>query len=75
MENRGGIHYRNCTHFNPILKDLALSVGFEDKRWGEDRIYSDKVSAICKKEIFIDKFIFDYRYSNKTPHNIKYGIK
>ncbi len=72
---KGGIYLRNCTHFNPILRSIAIQVGFEDRRFGEDKIYSDKVSKLCKKETFIDKYLFDYRYSSQEPHEIKYGFK
>lgn len=70
----GDIHYRNCTHFNPVKKSIALQVGFEDLRYGEDKIYSDKISKLCKHEVFIDNFLFDYRYSTAVPHKEKYGI-
>lgn len=72
---KGSTHYRNVTHFNPIKRELALQVGFPNLRFGEDKHYSDRVSLLCKKEVFIDKFMFDYRYSNKEEHSKKYGIK
>lgn len=71
----GNFHYRNVTHFNPVLRDLALEVGFKDMRYGEDKDYSDRITPLCKTEVFIDEFLFDYRYSNKQPHAEKYGIK
>lgn len=75
-ERIGGYDYvRNVTHFNPVKRDHALRVGFEDLRFGEDKHYSDKVTRLCRKEVFLDKILFDYRYSNKEPHKQKYGIK
>jgi hypothetical protein len=68
-------YVRNCTHFNPCRRDLALKIGFQDKRHGEDRLYSDAVSKLCKTEVFINKRMFHYRYSNKMPHKQKYGIQ
>lgn len=74
-EFKNGIYLRNVTHFNPVKRELALLVGFPDLRFGEDKIYSDKISKLCKKEVFIDDYLFNYRYSNKINHNEKYGIK
>jgi hypothetical protein len=70
---KNGEYLRNVTHFNPVKKDLALQVGFPDLRFGEDKVYSDAVSKLCEKEIFIDDFLFDYRYSTKEEHGKKYG--
>ena len=68
-------HFRNCTHFNPVLRKLALQVGFKDKRFGEDFEYSNALTPLCKTEVYIDEFLFEYRYTNTTPHAEKYGIK
>lgn len=74
-EKKNGQYLRTVTHFNPVKREIALSVGFKDLRFGEDKDYSDRITPLCKKEIFIDKYLFDYRYSNKEPHAKKYGIK
>ena len=75
-ENVDGYDYvRNVTHFNTIRRDLALKVGFDDMRFGEDHKYADAVTKLCKTEVFIDKKLFHYRYSTKIPHNQKYGIR
>jgi len=75
-ENVDGYNYvRNVTHFNPVKREIALQVGFKDIRFGEDKDYSDRITPLCKTEVFIDKFMFDYRYSNAMNHNEKYGIK
>lgn len=73
--NKAGYDYvRNVTHFNPVKRSLAIQIGFSDKRFGEDHEYSDKVTKLCKTEIFIDIPLFHYRYSNNINHKIKYGI-
>lgn len=75
-DRKDGFDYvRNVTHFNPVKRSLALQVGFKDIRFGEDKVYSDQVTKLCKHEVFIDEFLFDYRYSNKMEHNQKYGIQ
>lgn len=71
----GWDYVRNVTHFNPIRRDLALQVGFEDMRFGEDHKYSNSVTKLCKKEIYITDPVFHYRYSNKIKPNQKYGIR
>lgn len=68
-------YVRNVTHFNCVRRELALQVGFNDLRFGEDRVYSDAVTKLCKTEVFINKKMFHYRYSNKIPHKLKYGLK
>lgn len=68
-------YVRNVTHFNPVKFDLAIKVGFPDARFGEDKAYSDRVTELCKTEVFINKFLFDYRYSNHSPFKEKYGFK
>lgn len=74
--NVDGYDYvRNVTHFNTVRRDLALQVGFQDKRFGEDKLYSDAVTKLCKTEVFIDKVMFHYRYSSRVPHKKKYGIR
>lgn len=68
-------YVRNVSHFNVCKRDLAIQVGFQDKRFGEDKIYSDAVTKLCKTEVFIDKFMFHYRYSNRQTYRKKYGIR
>lgn len=74
--NVDGYDYvRNVTHFNPVLREKALQVGFKDMRFGEDRKYSDAVTKLCKTEVFLDKKLFHYRYTTIMSHKRKYGIK
>lgn len=68
-------YVRNVTHFNPVKRSLALEVGFRDMRYGEDKVYSDAITALCQTEVFIPKVMFDYRYTTHQPFNEKYGIK
>lgn len=68
-------YVRNCSHFNVIKRELAAQIGFQDKRFGEDRPYSDDVTKLCRTEVFINKIMFRYRYSNKISHRKKYGIR
>ena len=75
-KNRAGYDYvRSPGHFNPIKRDIALRVGFKDMRFGEDHAYSIGVTRLLRTEVFINKRLFHYRYSNAVPHSIKYGLK
>lgn len=71
----GWDYVRNITHFNPVLREKALQVGFKDLRFGEDKDYSDRLFPLLKREIYIEKPLFYYRYSTEIKHNQKYGIK
>jgi hypothetical protein len=74
--NTDGFDYvRSVTIFNPVKRDLALQVGFKSIRYGEDKDYSDRLTPICNKEIYLNDFLFEYRYSTAIPHAEKYGIK
>ena len=68
-------YVRNVTHFNPVRRDYAIKIGFVDMRFGEDKIYSDAITKLCKTEVFINRKLFHYRYSNAEPYKIKYGFK
>lgn len=71
----GWDYVRNITHFNPVLRELALKAGFKDIRYGEDIDYATRLYPMLKKEFYIDEPLFHYRYSSKEPHKQKYGIK
>jgi len=72
----GWSYVRNVTHFNPVKKELALKAGFKDMRYGEDKDYADRLTALCSFEVFIeDKIMFHYRFSTAEPHAQKYGIE
>lgn len=74
--NRDGYDYvRNVTHRNPVKRELAIQVGFEDMRFGEDKKFSDRVTKLCQTEVFIDHPVFHYRYTNNMSHRRKYGIR
>lgn len=71
----GWDYVRNITHFNPVLREKALATGFKDLRFGEDRDYSDRITPTLKKEFYITRPLFHYRFSNKEDFHAKYGIK
>lgn len=74
-ESKEGYDYiRPIIHFNPVRRELALQAGFRDMRFGEDRDYADRLNRLVRNEVFIDEWLFHYRYTTKQPHNEKYGV-
>ena len=68
----GRVFLRNVTHRNPVRTYIAKAVGFPDLRFGEDKVYSDGVTALCKTEVMVERPGFVYRYSTAEPHAQKY---
>lgn len=74
LENRDGYsHCRTIYHKTPVLRSIALKVGFPDLRYGEDRVYAKGVTARVKTEVFVNKVCYFYRF-NSEPFSAKYGI-
>lgn len=74
-EKMHGFDYvRPIIHFNPVLRSKALLAGFRDMRYGEDMDYANRLNTYLSKEYNIERPLFHYRYSNKIPHNEKYGL-
>jgi len=73
--SQSGIYYRNVTQFNPVRRELALQTGFKDLRYAEDRDYADRLTPLCLTSVLIPEIIYIYNYSNKEPHEKKYGIR
>lgn len=73
-DHQDGVRYvRPLYHKTPVLRSIALRVGFQDIRYGEDKIYSDGVMKHATTEAYVDKVIYHYRYSHE-PFAQKYGI-
>ena len=76
LAKRYGCDYiRPITHFNPVLRTLALRAGFGNERYAEDVQYWKKINRLVSKDYWIPETLFHYRYSNHVPHNQKYGIQ
>jgi glycosyltransferase involved in cell wall biosynthesis len=75
-ENMDGYDYvRTIYHKTPVKRQLALQAGFKDMRYGEDHDYSRRLKPLLQTEVFVDRVMYYYRYSNAEAHNSKYGIK
>ena len=74
-EDVDGFKYvRSIYHKTPLKREIALKVGFEDRRFGEDYVYSMGVMKHIKSENYINKVLYFYKY-NDEPYPQKYGIK
>lgn len=74
-ENKDGYDHIRCANPKSVIRrEKALMVGFPDMRFGEDRIFSEAVTPLLKKEIFINKPLYNYIHIS-SPHNERYGIK
>jgi hypothetical protein len=73
-ENKYGYDHIRCANPKSVIRRTkALQIGFEDLRYGEDRIFSEGVTHILTSEVFIEKELYFYIH-NSTPHNERYGL-
>jgi hypothetical protein len=73
-DNVDGFRYvRSIYHKTPVKREIALKCMFPDKSYSEDYEYSMRLKPHLKSEIFIDKFLYIYRYKYENPIT-KYGI-
>lgn len=73
-DNVDGFRYvRSIYHKTPVKRELALKAGFPDKSFSEDYEYSMRLKPLLKSEIFIDKFLYIYRFAYENPKT-KYGL-
>jgi hypothetical protein len=74
-ENKYGYDHIRCANPKSVIRrSIALQVGFEDSRFGEDRVFSEVVTPLLASEVFINKPLYKYIYRS-SPHNERYGIK
>lgn len=73
-ENIGGYDHIRCANPKSVIRRTkALQVGYQDIRFGEDRIFSEAVTPLLNSEIFIEEELYYYNYIS-TPHNERYGL-
>lgn len=74
-ENVDGWDHIRCANPKSVIRRTkALQVGFEDIRYGEDKIFSEAVTPLLKTESFINQELYFYNYTT-TNSNERYGIK
>lgn len=59
------IFYRTPNHISPVLRQIAITVGFPSIDFGEDYHYSMGILQYLKKEAIIDKSIYHYRFNSR----------
>jgi hypothetical protein len=69
----GWDHIRCANPKSVIVREKALQAGFEDMRYGEDRVFSEKVTPLLDSEIFINQELYFYNHTS-TPHELRYGL-
>lgn len=74
-ENIDGFDYIRCANPKSVIRRTkALKVGFTNIRFGEDKIFSEKVTPLLTSEIFINKPLYIYRFVS-TGHKERFGIR
>lgn len=74
-ENTHGYDHIRCANPKSVIRrSKASRVGFQDLRYGEDRIFSESVTPLINSEVFLEKILYYYRHTS-TPHNERYGIR
>jgi len=64
---QNNIYYRCPNHLNPIKRDLALTVKFQEINFGEDKDFSTRLLPLLKEEVFIPGVIYHYLYEKDGP--------
>lgn len=75
--NSQGFDYvRAIYHKTPVKREHALAIGYKPMHFGEDHDYSRRLksSGLLKKEVFIDKELYFYRFKFEEPKK-KYGME
>lgn len=74
-ERQGGFDFVRTPFFpTPIRRDIAIRIGYNDMRFGEDHDFSIRLkeSGLIQNELFIDRVMYYYQYTH-APHEEKYG--
>lgn len=61
-------YWRYNNHLSPVRREIALQIKFPDISFGEDYDYATRLknSGLIKTEVFIDDFLYHYKFlSNK----------
>jgi cellulose synthase/poly-beta-1,6-N-acetylglucosamine synthase-like glycosyltransferase len=53
--------YRTPNHLNPIKRSIAEKIGFPDKMFGEDQLFSHALRRALKTEVYIDHPVYFYK--------------
>lgn len=67
IENGVEVYLRFPNHLSPILRKIAIQVGFPDLVMGEDYWYAETLHnlGLIKTEVYIDKFLYHYKFASQ----------
>lgn len=65
--SKEGIFYRCPNHINPVKRELALKVGWEDSKVGSDHVFSIRLRPLLKTETVIENCIYYYLAKTILP--------
>lgn len=79
-DNKEGYDYVRTIFYKDVIRtSIARQISFENIRYGEDNAFAKKLKAsgLLKKEAFIDKIMYHYKFNTLTPeqHKERYGLK
>ncbi len=73
-EREEGYDQVRCANPKSVIRRTkALQVGYQDLRYGEDRIFSEAVTPLLESEVFIEKSLYNYIHIS-TPSHERYGF-
>ena len=55
-----GVHQRCPNHLNPVKRELALQVPYNEKNHGEDQDYSMALLPLLKTEVMVEGLMYFY---------------
>ena len=62
---KDNMYFRTPNHISPVRREIALKVKFPKIMIGEDYEYSMGILPYLKREVFIDKELYHYKYVTK----------
>lgn len=73
-EQEPGYDQVRCANTKSVIRRTkALQIGYEDSRFGEDRVFSEAVTPLLESEVFIEKPLYFYRHNSKENQD-RYGF-
>jgi hypothetical protein len=72
--NTRGRYYRDISHINPMLTEIARTADFRRTRRGmpEDRAWVDQLrrGGLLRTEVVVDRVLYHYLYSTSREHGL-----
>jgi glycosyltransferase involved in cell wall biosynthesis len=62
------LYIRTINHLNPVRRDIAQGVSFNNANMGEDHDYSMRMRGRLQSEVFIPRPLYLYLYRSRRPN-------